>query len=323
LEATVSGDPFLRALSSGLSGRRRALVAVSGGRDSVALLHGLHGLGWQKLVVVHLDHQLRGAASRADAKFVERLARKLELRCMVGRADVRGYAAERGISIETAARELRHAFFVGVARRERCRDVFLAHHADDQVETCLFNFLRGSGAAGLAGMRPESALKIGATTLCLRRPMLGVRRAEIDAFLTARKIRWREDASNLSAAYTRNRLRARVLPMLAEEFGPAFPEAILRAAEILAAEEDWMRGEAGRFVHGAELSVRELAAAPLALRRRVVRDWLERAGISEVGFAETERVLTLLDARTGPAKVNLPGGCHARRRAGKLFLERP
>jgi len=326
LEATASGDPFLRELAAGVTGysrSRRALIAVSGGRDSVALLHALHALGWRKLTVVHLDHQLRRAASRADARFVERLARKLGLRCVIGRADVRGYAAERGVSVEVAARELRYAFFAGVARRERCRNVFLAHHADDQVETCLFNFLRGSGAAGLAGMRRESALKIGATTLHLLRPMLGIRRKEIDAFLAARKIRWREDASNLSAAHTRNRLRVRVLPMLAEEFGPAFPEAILRASEILAAEEDWMRGEAGHFAIGAELSVRELAAAPLALRRRVVRNWLELMEISEVGFAETERVLALLDARTGPAKVNLPGGCHARRRAGKLFLERP
>jgi tRNA(Ile)-lysidine synthase len=97
----------------------------------------------------------------------------------------------------------------------------------------------------------------------------------------------------------------------------------LRAAEIFAAEDEWMRGETMRFEIGAELSARDLAAAPLALRRRVVRNWLEQMEIPEVGFAETERVLALLDTRTGPAKVNLPGGCHARRRAGKLFLERP
>ncbi len=308
-------------MSSALPARRRALVAVSGGRDSVALLHGLHALGWKNLGVVHLDHGLRGRASRADARFVARLAAQLGLRCVAGRAEVRAYAAARGISIETAARELRQVFFAHAARRERCRTVFLAHHADDQVETCLFNFLRGSGAAGLAGMRREAALKIGATELRLRRPLLGIRRAEIDAFLAARKIRWREDASNLDAAHTRNRLRLRILPALAEEFGPAFPAAILRAADILAAEEDWMRGEAARFEAGEELSVRDLAAAPLALRRRIVRAWLERAGVAEVGLAETERVLALLDPATGPAKINLPGGRHARRRQGKLFLE--
>jgi tRNA(Ile)-lysidine synthase len=326
LEATASGkgrEALEACARLAQLPRRRYLVAVSGGRDSVALLHALRELGHEKLIVVHLDHQLRGRASAADARFVGKLAEKLGLPCVIGRADVRGYAAGRGLSLEHAARELRHVFFAGVARRERCRTVILAHHADDQVETCLFNFLRGTGSAGLAGMRAESVQKIGATMLRLLRPMLGIRREEIDAFLTARRIRWREDTSNLSAAHTRNRLRTRVLPMLAEEFGPAFPEAILRASEILAAEEDWMRGEAGRFAVGAELPVRELAAAPLALRRRIVRRWLEQMEISEAGFAETERVLALLDASRGPAKVNLPGGCHARRRAGKLFLERP
>jgi tRNA(Ile)-lysidine synthase len=299
----------------------RALVAVSGGRDSVALLHALHDAGPKKLTVVHLDHQLRGRASAADARFVEKLAVKLGYPCVTGRADVRGYAAERGISLEHAARELRHVFFAGVARRTRCRTVILAHHADDQVETCLFNFLRGSGAAGLAGMRPKSTLRIDERTLTFLRPMLGIRRAEIDAFLAARKIRWREDASNRSAAHTRNRIRERVLPMLAAEFGPAFSDAILRAAEIFSSEDAWMRAEAEKFEIGPELAVQPLLAAPLALRRRVVRAWLERAGVAEAGFAEVERVLGLLDIENGPAKINLPGDRHARRRQGRLFLE--
>jgi tRNA(Ile)-lysidine synthase len=311
----------LAAALAGLPKSRRALVAVSGGRDSVALLHALHELGRKKLTIVHLDHLLRGRASAADARFVAKLSAKLGLPCITGRADVRGYAAERGLSLEHAARELRHVFFAGVARRTRCRTVILAHHADDQVETCLFNFLRGSGAAGLAGMRPESTQKIGAIPLTFLRPMLGIRRAEIDAFLVARKIRWREDASNRSAAHTRNRLRERVLPVLAAEFGPAFPEAILRAAEIFSAEDAWMRAEAEKFDIGPELAVQPLLAAPLALRRRVVRAWLERAGVAEAGFAEVERVLELLDVARGPAKVNLPGDRHARRRVGKLFIE--
>jgi tRNA(Ile)-lysidine synthase len=287
----------------------------------VALLQALCELSHRKFTVVHLDHQLRSRTSAADARFVEKLAVKLGLPCITGRADVRAYAAERGLSLEHAARELRHVFFAAVARRTRCRTVILAHHADDQVETCLFNFLRGSGAAGLAGMKAESTQKIGAITLTFLRPMLGIRRAEIDAFLAARKIRWREDASNRSTAHTRNRLRERVLPVLAAEFGPAFPEAILRAAEIFSAEEAWMRAEMQKWDLGPELAAQSLRVAPLAMRRRVVRAWLERAGIAEAGFAEVERVLELLDVARGPAKVNLPGGRHARRRQGKLFVE--
>lgn len=322
MEKTASADPFLAKLSAATAGwpkSRPALVAVSGGRDSVALLHGLVALGHKKLAVAHLDHRLRGRASAADARFAEKLAARLGLPCTIGHADVRGYAAERGLSIEHAARELRHVFFAGAARRTRCRSVILAHHAGDQVETCLFNFLRGSGAAGLAGMRPESTRRIGPITLTLRRPLLGIRRAEIDTFLAARKIRWREDASNRSAAHTRNRIRERVMPVLTAEFGPSFQEAILRAAEIFAAEEDWMRAETRHFE--GELAVKPLLAAPLALRRRAVRSWLERSGVAEVGFAEVERVLTLLDSESGPAKVNLPGSLHARRRQGKLFVE--
>ena len=327
MEKTASADSFLAPFAAGLGGwpaSRRALVAVSGGRDSVALLHGLLALGRRRLTVLHLDHRLRGRASTADAKFVARLARDLGLPLVSARADVRGYAKARGVSLEQAARELRHVFYAAAARRERCRNVFLAHHADDQVETCLFNFLRGSGPAGLAGMRPKSEIRIDRLALTLLRPMLALRRPQIESWLRARKIGWREDASNLSADHTRNRLRHRVLPILFEEFGPSFPEAILRSASLFAAEDDWMRLAAEKAAaRSLELPVRELADHPLALRRRIVRGWLKESGVAETGFAETERVLSLLDVAGGPARVNLPGGLHARRREGRIFLERP
>ncbi len=297
-------------------------MGVSGGRDSVALLDGLVRLGFRRLVVVHLDHGLRGRASAADASFVRRLADRLGIEIFRAKADTRLYARERGVSIETAARELRLVCFAAAARRHRCRVVVLAHHAEDQVETCLFNFLRGSGARGLAGMRAESAITIGAAALTILRPMLAIRRAAIDAHIEAHRLRWREDASNRSAAHTRNRIRERVMPVLAEEFGPAFPDAVLRAARIFAAEDDWMGAEAARFPLAARLPVRELRDQPLALRRRIVRRWLEGSGLAEVGFAEVERTLSLLDAGSGPARVNLPGDAHARRRQGEIFLER-
>ncbi|HEY8904190.1 MAG TPA: tRNA lysidine(34) synthetase TilS [Chthoniobacterales bacterium] len=311
----------LAATTSSWPAARRMIVGVSGGRDSMALFHGLHALGRRGFIVAHLDHGLRGRASAADANFVRRAADRLGCPYILGRADVRGYAGGRGISIEHAAREMRHLFFAGVARRERCRTVVLAHHADDQIETCLFNFLRGSGAAGLAGMRSQSVHRIGSVEMKFLRPMLAIRRAEINAWMQANKLRWREDASNRSAEYTRNRIRERVLPVLAGEFGTAFPEAILRSAEIFAAEDDWMQAEAEKLATGPELSVAVLIAAPLALRRRAVRRWLKVCGIEEPGFAEVERVLSLLDTVGGPAKVNLPGDRHARRRQGKLFVE--
>jgi tRNA(Ile)-lysidine synthetase-like protein len=144
----------------------------------VALLHLLVEAGFQKLVVCHLDHRLRGRASTEDAKFVRRLAEKLGLQCEIGRVDVRLRMKERCESLETAARHARHGFFAECAAKHRCRQVLLAHHSDDQAETVLWNLLRGSH--GLKGMREEQTISVGGTKLRLSRPLLGLRRAELD-----------------------------------------------------------------------------------------------------------------------------------------------
>ena len=124
---------------------RRYLIGVSGGRDSVALLHSLVDLGYKNLIVCHLDHQLRGRSSAADARFVEKLAAKYDVDLALGSTNVRALAAKKKMSIETAAREARYKFFAQVAKRRRCRTIFLAHHADDLVETFLINLFRGAG----------------------------------------------------------------------------------------------------------------------------------------------------------------------------------
>jgi tRNA(Ile)-lysidine synthase len=309
-------DDALRAISP----RRRWLIGVSGGRDSVALLHLLVERGYRKLVVGHLDHQLRGRASRADARFVERLAAKLRLACVTERADVKALAASRGISIETAAREARWDFFRRAARRARAGGLILAHHADDQVETFLFHLLRGAGPAGLAAMRPASELG----ALKVFRPLLGVWRKEIDAWLLERGHRWREDATNADDTPTRNRIRRRILPGLAKALGREVRPAIWRAAELLGAEEEWIHALLAPEVAalGEDLSVNEIRGEGTAKQRRLLRAWLERNGVG-AGFSEIEGVRSLLapDAQGRPAKVNLPGDRHARRRNGRLWIE--
>ena len=299
------------------SPRKKYLVGVSGGRDSTALLFGLHSLGYRKLIVCHLNHRLRGSAADADSLFVSATARKFHYPFDLGEADVRAHAAGQKLSIETAARDLRYAFFRTCAKAHRCRRIFLAHHADDQIETCLFNFLRGTGAAGLAGMKPLAH----ARGLEIIRPMLGITRGEITAFVTEHNVPYREDATNASSAQTRNRIRDRVMPAIERAFGPSFRASILRAAEILRDEESWMAS----LVPEVEetLCCETLREMSLALRRRVVLRWLRNADIPDPGFAETNLVLSLLDTRNGPAKVNLRGNWHARRRAGRLFLEEP
>ena len=182
-------DEIQRSLARPDMPRRGALVlvAVSGGADSIALLHALallrEPLGW-RLAVAHLHHGIRGAAADADAAFVERTAKKLGLPVLVERADVPARAQAEGISVEMAARAARYEFFARVARRLRAAAVAVAHHADDQAETVLLRLARGAGPQGLAGM--ESVSRQGA--LKIIRPLLGVTRSEIVAFLKKNRL---------------------------------------------------------------------------------------------------------------------------------------
>ncbi len=299
---------------------RRLLVGVSGGIDSTALLHALAGQGFRRLTVLHLDHGLRGAAGAADAAFVKRLARRFSLPVIAGRVDVAALARERKLSIETAAREARYSFFARAARRTRCRTLLLAHHADDQVETFLFNLLRGGGS-GLGGMRRRTEREIDGVRLEILRPWLGTWRAEIEAWVSREKIRYRDDASNASPRHTRNRLRSRVLPMLAREFGRDVRSSLWRAAEILGAQQEWLCQLVS--LEGEELEVSALRALPEALERIAVHNWLRRHRIPQISFALVERIRVLVPAGAAVAKANLPGGSFARRRAGRLFVERP
>ncbi len=140
-------------LLRGFSPDARYLIGVSGGRDSVALLRCMVDLGYDKLVVCHLDHQLRGRFSQADARFVEKLAKSYQVGFELGSANVGALAKNKKMSIEAAAREARYSFFARVAKRRRCHTIFLAHHADDLAETFLINLFRGTGLTGLGATR--------------------------------------------------------------------------------------------------------------------------------------------------------------------------
>ena len=296
------------------------LLGLSGGADSVALLHLLLEQGYRNLILCHFNHQLRSAESDVDAAFVKNLAISLQLSFELGTENVQARAAYKKLSLEAAAREARYEFFAKVAQQRGVKILLLAHHADDQVETCFLHFLRGTGAAGLAGMLPVSQRIIAGIELTIVRPLLSMTKKELVSFLTSRQISWREDASNESHLPTRNRLRHRLLPLLDELVGTSYRQAITRTATILAAEDEYFESLAAPQATQDQLSTRELTATPLALQRRIVHAWLRHHGFSEVGFEEVERVLSLLNLK-GPSKVNLPGDAHARRRAGKIFLE--
>jgi len=296
----------------------RLLVGVSGGIDSIALLHALVQQGFRKITLLHLDHGLRGSAGAADAAFVKALARRMALPILAARADVAALAREHKLSIETAARQARYSFFARAARQTRCRTLLLAHHADDQAETFLFNLLRGGGS-GLGGMRPRTVREIDGVELEILRPWLGLWRADIEAYATREKLRYREDASNASLRHTRNRLRSRVLPMLAKEFGRDVRQSLWRAAEILSAQQEWI--DQSLSLDGEELSVAALRLLPEALQRHAIHQWLGRLRTPQISFALVENIRALLPPGASRSKLNLPGGKFARRRAGRLFVE--
>ncbi len=305
MDAAALGDPA-----------EPALIGVSGGPDSIALLHSLATAGFQNLLVCHLDHGWR-PESAEEARFVCETASRLGYETVVERADL---SAAEG-SLEAAAREARYAFFARVAATRGVSRVLLAHHADDQVETFLFNLLRGAGGPGLSGMQPISRRVIDGTPLTLLRPLLACWREEIDAYLHAHQLEYRIDPSNSDTRHTRNRLRHEILPALAEAFGRPVRGALWKAAAILSAENEFIGAQPELQDVPAELDVRKVRALPLAVQRRLIHSWLQKHAISAIGFDEVESVRALVNS-TRPAKVNLPGGYHARRRSARVFIEK-
>jgi tRNA(Ile)-lysidine synthase len=319
------------------------LIGVSGGRDSVALLHWLISLGYERLVVCHLNHRLRGRSGDADARFVNRLLERNKEQALglsrtrtgkrsprpitdggiefeLGSADIRAIGKKQKMSIETAAREARYAFFAETARRRNCRTIFVAHHADDLVETFLINLFRGAGSAGLAAMREISTRRVDGVDLTIVRPFLCLWRKEIDGYVSEHRLKFREDATNKNLTPLRNRIRHRVIPYLEKMLGRNIRQNIWRTAMIGADEEKWIESELHDSTH-ADFSVSKLRALPIALQRRALLKWLRAQNVSDIGFEAIERVRSLADRDTRIAKVNLPENRHARRRAGKIFLE--
>lgn len=302
------------------------LVAVSGGRDSVALLHCIFASGWKNIIVCHLDHQLRGKESDVDAAFVRRLAKKLGLTCEVRREDIAARSKDKKQSLETAARNARDTFFHDLSEKHHTPFVFLAHHAEDNAETILGNLCRGSGLHGITGMPLSATTRKGLTKL---RPLLEVRRSELDAYLKVHRLTWREDSSNTSRAHRRNRLRHDVLPMLSDANGRDVVELILRTARLASRDEACLQEAATLLVEqerllspdGALLITPEFKKAHPAVQSRVLKHWLsELRGVPLVGAQEVESALAMLQP-DGPAKTNLHGGLHLRRKAKRLWVE--
>jgi tRNA(Ile)-lysidine synthase len=292
------------------AGRPAAVVVgLSGGADSVALLHALSRRPGLRLVAAHLDHGLR-PGSRRDAAFCRRLCRTLGVPSRSARADVRARAASEGGGLEEAARDERRAFLEGVRAAEGADAIALAHTRDDQAETVLLRLLRGAGSAGLGAMRARAGP--------LLRPLLRVSRADVLDHLAAHRLEWREDPSNADPAIVRNRVRHELIPYLEARFNPSLRAALARTADVLAEEADVLEGlaaaipvQAGR---GAAVLPRSaLARAPRALGRLAVRRAIRAAGgLRAVTLAQVDAILDLA-ARPASSgrRLPLPGGREA------------
>ena len=287
---------------------QRIGLAVSGGADSMCLLHLIHELAphWNlRLTVLHVEHGIRGDASQADAEFVRQAALHLGLPCILHSADAPAIAG----NLEQAARHIRHAFYSELISSGQLDRVATGHTASDQAETVLYRLLRGSGLSGLSGIRPI-------TSNGLVRPLLSSWRQEIEQWLRHRDIQWREDASNLDLSFARNRLRHQTLPMLREAFNPNLDRTLAKMAILAQDEESYWRThpdtiDAGDGPPGGPLILlaTALAEGPPALARRQLRHAFERVkgDLRQIDFEHVESVLAMARAGPGHNRAQLPG----------------
>lgn len=316
----------------------KLVVGVSGGADSIALLHGLVALsrldGWQfRLHVAHLHHGIRGAEADGDETFVRETAASLRLPSTMERVDVPDEARRSQMTLEEAARFCRYTFLERVCRLTEAGAVAVAHHADDNAETVIQRLFRGTALRGLAGMRPKRPLS-SSSNVQLVRPMLNFRRDDIRAFLQRENIAFREDSTNEATKATRNRIRHEILPLIERTINPQVVEALQRLSEHAAGLHDHLNETAVRLL--ASLIVHEdesevvLDASGLTKKRWIVQT--EAIRLAYHKLTPHERDLTFrhlsavadLAADSGSGRsIDLPGGIRAIKSYNKLVLARP
>ena len=276
----------------------KVLCAVSGGADSVALLHFLSKRAGMELVAAHYNHCLRGAESDSDEAFVKALCDSLGIKCVVGRGDVASYAAESGKSTEDAARTLRYEFLRKTALEMGCGRIATAHNADDNAETVLLNLSRGTGLKGLCGIPPVRGEIV--------RPFLQSSREEIEAYLALNGLEHVEDSSNALDDYSRNRIRHHVSPVL-KQLNPAFTSAVARMTESLREDEEYISSAAESFIrseaNGNSIGVDAVMALESPVRMRVFR--LMHGG--ELSAVHCRAIENICLVRSLHAHTDVPG----------------
>ncbi len=307
----------------------RLVIGVSGGPDSMALLHVLTRLASDlgiSMIVAHVDHGLRPLAAKEEENLVQRAAASLGLECQVGHLEVAAHAKGHGSSIEEAARDLRYEFFEAIAKDHDANKIAVAHTADDQAEEVLLRLVRGAGRKGLAGM---TLLREGRVV----RPFLTTEKAEVLSYLQERKIAFVHDSSNTDRRYLRNKIRLDLLPYLAQ-YNSNIKQTLRQTASILRDEDafldDYVEHDYALLVHEgvaaaggptASLTCAQFNQRPLAIRRRLLEKMLIRLGLKP-GYRQIDGLISLATAK-GKGQLHLKNGLRALTEFGEMRLFYP
>ncbi len=309
-----------------LTGGEKVLVALSGGADSVALLNLLNTLRGEfniSLAVAHLNHSIRGGEGDRDQSFVEEMGQRLGIETFTEKIDVPKYQTEHGLSVETAAREVRYKFLQRIAKKIGADRIATGHTADDQAETVLMRFLRGSGAGGLSGIPPVRGNII--------RPLIDTRRSRIIEFLTAAGIDYVEDSTNLDLSMTRNRLRHDLIPKLVKDYNPNIVDTLNSTAAISRGEDEYLDEVTSKEIRlagptegegFAELDQKLFSALHIAIQRRIIRREIEtvRGTLRGISYSNIEDVLSLIASSFSPKRIDLPGDIIVHIRYGRIGI---
>ncbi len=327
VEKTVSEYDMLKENDS-------VLVGVSGGADSVALIHILNEIALPfslKLGVAHLNHSLRGNESDDDARFVAAVSDKLHLPCFIEKKDVIKYKTENGLSLEEAGRRVRYAFFEDIAEREGYNRIALGHTCDDNAELVLMYLIRGSGPLGISGIPPvRPGLK---DDLSIIRPLIKTARKEIIDYISEKNLSYVTDKSNLDEKYLRNRIRHHLIPELKAGYNLKIVETLNRLASIIRSEEEWMENEL-KFILNKNtlftennrivLSVSGMNALHPAVKRRATRSAIAgvKGDLRRISYSHIELVSAQLEGNSDEWSLDLPDRIRVSRTGGNLVISK-
>jgi len=307
------------------------VVGVSGGPDSITLLHVLNSMKKEyalNILIAHLDHKFRGEESEADRRFCEGLAKKYNLEITWEEIDVPKIAKEKGISPEEAARFERYDFFKRMAKEKGINKIAVGHTRDDQAETVLMRIIRGAGMKGLGGISPVKEMQ----GFKIIRPLIEVSRKDLEGFISESGLKFRKDSSNEKTIFTRNKIRLELIPLLEKDFNPNIKEVLANMAENLQIENDFLSRYARRKFKSTSrikreeilIDIKKFKKQPEAVRKRILRAGLEelKGDLRKLTYQHWREIEELISGRPANSIVDLPSGVTVTKDKANIILKK-